>query len=39
MIDVPDLNDAIRISERVPGARIDTIEVRPIREIVGLPED
>ena len=29
--------EAIRIAERVPGARIGTVEVRPVREIAGLP--
>src|SRR6266508_791864 len=39
LIDAKDLNDAIRIAGRVPGARIGTIEVRPLREVVGLPTD
>src|SRR6266850_4157349 len=37
LIDAKDLNAAIDIASRVPGARIGTIEVRPLREIVGLP--
>jgi hypothetical protein len=39
LIDAKDLNDAIRIAGRVPGARIGTIEVRPVKEIAGLPND
>jgi hypothetical protein len=39
LIDAKDLNDAIRIAGRVPGARIGTIEVRPLREVVGLPNE
>lgn len=38
LIDAADLNEAIRIAGRVPGARIGTVEVRPVREIAGLPE-
>ncbi len=39
LIDAKDLNDAIRIAAWVPGARIGTVEVRPVREIAGLPAD
>jgi hypothetical protein len=37
LIDARDLNEAVRIATRVPGARIGTVEVRPVREIAGLP--
>jgi hypothetical protein len=37
LIDAKDREEAIRIAVRVPGARIGTVEVRPIREISGLP--
>jgi hypothetical protein len=37
LIHAKDLDEAIGIATRVPGARIGTIEVRPVREIVGLP--
>ncbi|MFO0699579.1 MAG: YciI family protein [Nitrospira sp.] len=37
LIDAKDREEAIRIAERVPGARIGTVEVRPVREIAGLP--
>ena len=37
LINAKDLNDAIRIAARVPGARIGTVEVRPVKEITGLP--
>lgn len=36
MIDVEDLDAAIRIAERHPGARLGTVEIRPILEIPGL---
>ena len=37
LIHAKDLDEAIGIAARVPGARIGTIEVRPVREIAGLP--
>lgn len=37
LIDAKDLNEATQIAARVPGARIGTVEVRPLREISGLP--
>jgi len=37
LIDAHDPNEAVRIATRVPGARIGTVEVRPVREIAGLP--
>ena len=33
MIDVPDLNDAIRIAAHFPAARFGSIEVRPMKEL------
>jgi hypothetical protein len=39
LIDAKDLDEAIGIAARVPGARIGTVEVRPVREIAGLPAD
>jgi hypothetical protein len=32
MIDVPDLNAAIRIAANIPAARLGSVEVRPIKE-------
>lgn len=32
LIDVPDLNDAIRIAAQFPAARIGSVEVRPMKE-------
>jgi hypothetical protein len=37
LIDAKNLDEAIGIAARVPGARIGTVEVRPVREIAGLP--
>ena len=39
LIDAKDLDEAIGIAARVPGARIGTVEVRPVKEISGLPGD
>jgi len=38
LIDVPDLETAIRIAERHPGARHGTVEIRPVFELEGLPQ-
>ena len=32
IIDVKDLNDAIRVASKIPAARLGSIEVRPMRE-------
>jgi hypothetical protein len=37
IIDVENLDDAIRIAERHPGARLGSVEIRPILEIPNLP--
>jgi hypothetical protein len=37
LIDANDLDEAIDIAARIPGARKGTVEVRPIMEIAGLP--
>jgi hypothetical protein len=38
LIEARDLDDALRIAERIPVARYGTIEVRPVLDIPGLPE-
>ena len=38
LIEARDRDEAVAIAGRVPGARIGTVEVRPVREITGLPE-
>jgi hypothetical protein len=35
LIDAADLNDAIRIASRIPPARVGSIEVRPVRQLVA----
>jgi hypothetical protein len=39
MIDAKNLDEAIAIAERIPGARKGTVEIRPVLEIPGLPSD
>ena len=39
VVDAKDLDEAIGIAERVPPARFGTVEIRPVMEIGGLPED
>ncbi len=38
LIDAQNLDEAIAIAGRIPGARKGTVEVRPVLEITGLPE-
>ena len=37
LVDAKNLDEAIAIAARVPGARIGTVEVRPVKEVAGLP--
>ena len=39
LIEANDLDEAIRIAERIPPARFGTVEIRPVMEIGGLPEN
>jgi hypothetical protein len=39
LIEAKDLDEAIEIAERIPPARQGTIEIRPVLEIAGLPEN
>jgi hypothetical protein len=38
LIDAQNLDEAIRVAARIPGARKGTVEIRPVLEIAGLPE-
>ena len=38
IIEAPNLDEAMSIAERVPVAKVGTIEIRPVLEIGGLPE-
>jgi len=37
LINANDLDEAIKIAERIPVAKLGTIEIRPVLEITGLP--
>jgi len=39
MVEAKDLDEAIGIAERIPPARYGTVEIRPVMEIEGLPEN
>jgi hypothetical protein len=38
LIDVADLDEALAVAKRIPGARKGTVEVRPVVELTGLPQ-
>ena len=38
LIDARDLDEAMGIAARIPGARKGTVEIRPVVELTGLPE-
>ena len=37
LVEAKDLDEAIGIAGRIPGARKGTVEVRPVMELAGLP--
>lgn len=39
MIEAKDLDEAMGIAARIPGARKGTVEIRPVIEMPGLPAD
>lgn len=39
LVEAEDLDEAIDIAGRIPGARKGTVEVRPVLELAGLPEN
>ena len=38
LIEAKDLDEAINIAARIPGARVGTVEIRPVIELPGLPK-
>jgi len=38
MIDVANLDEAIAVAARIPGARKGTVEIRPVVELSNLPQ-
>src|SRR5262245_42714446 len=39
LVEAKDLDEAIAIATRIPGARVGTVEVRPVLDLAGLPKD
>jgi hypothetical protein len=39
LVDAENLDEALSIASRIPAARQGTVEVRPVIEIAGLPQD
>src|SRR5437667_5708096 len=39
LVDAKNLDEAIGIAARIPGARRGTIEIRPVIELAGLPAE
>ena len=37
LVDVKDIDEAISIAARIPGGRFGTVEVRPVKDVAGLP--
>jgi len=38
LVEAPDLDQAVEIAAKIPGARWGTVEIRPVVELVGLPQ-
>ncbi len=38
LVDVRNRDEAVQIAARIPGARIGTVEIRPVTEVEGLPD-
>jgi hypothetical protein len=39
LIEARDRDEAVAIAAQIPGARIGTVEVRPVPDVAGLPPD
>jgi hypothetical protein len=39
LINAKDLDEAIGIAARIPAARVGTVEIRPVMEVAGLPNN
>jgi hypothetical protein len=39
LVEAADIGEALEIASMIPGARIGTVEVRPVTEVEGLPEN
>lgn len=39
MVEARDLDEAIEIASKIPGGKWGTIEIRPVMEVSGLPDE
>ena len=39
LVEAGNLDEAIEIAARLPGARLGTVEIRPVLDVPGLPAD
>ena len=39
LVDAKNLDEAIEIAEKIPAGRYGTVEIRPVVEVPGLPEN
>jgi hypothetical protein len=39
LVDAKNLDEAIEIAEKIPAGRWGTVEIRPVLEVPGLPEN
>ena len=39
LVDVENVEEAIAIAKQIPGARIGTVEIRPVTDVEGLPQE
>jgi len=39
LVEVENVEEAIAIAKQIPGARIGTVEIRPVTSVSGLPEE
>ncbi|HYO23315.1 MAG TPA: YciI family protein [Lacipirellulaceae bacterium] len=39
LVEASDLDEAIAIAARIPGARKGSVEIRPVMEVPGLPQE
>lgn len=38
LIDAANLDEAIVVAGRIPGAKVGTVEIRPVMDVAGLPQ-
>jgi hypothetical protein len=39
LIEAPNLDEALNVAARIPGAKKGTVEIRPVMEVPNLPEN